>query len=149
MGAVDSRSVAAVLKEIGENIVSQLIRIMFKEIAEECGNAASDLPSLRDAVATSPQDHEQDIIHYLESAPNYSAMGKVVRDVLDPDSGTILYPAVNTDGLYLWPLELAHYVRKYHVRLPQHFLDRMASLNWKPPPQTAIDYKKLYAGLAM
>jgi hypothetical protein len=75
-------------------------------------------------------------------------MGKVVRDALDSNSGVYLYPGANTDGLYVWPMELAYYVQKYHVRLPQHFLERMASLNWKPPTTAAIDYKKLYAGRA-
>jgi hypothetical protein len=125
-----------------------LIQIMYKEIAEARGVHSSELPTLKELISDTPQDHEAEIAIYLEKSPNYSALGKVVRDALDPACTIPLYPGTNTDGLYLWPLELAHYVRKYHVRLPEQFLERMKSLDWNPPPKTAINFKNLYAGLA-
>ena len=128
--------------------MTPLIQIMYKEIAEGRGNHSSDLPSLKELVADSPQDHEAEIITYLEKSPNYSAMGKTVRDALNPASSLPLYPGTNTDGLYLWPLELAYYVRTYHVRLPQHFVERMKSKNWNPPPRPSICFKDVYAGRA-
>ena len=112
------------------------------------GNDPAGLPSLADAVAASPQDHEEEIAAYLERAPNYSAMGKVVFDALGPTGGKILFPATNTDGLYMWPAELAYYVRKYHVRLPQQFVDRLRSLHWNPPPASEINFANLDVGLA-
>jgi hypothetical protein len=30
-----------------------------------------------------------------------------------------------TDGVYLWPQGLAHYVREHQVRLPSQFLDHV------------------------
>ncbi|HEX4795991.1 MAG TPA: hypothetical protein VH370_19540 [Humisphaera sp.] len=128
--------------------MTRVIWIKYREIAEERGNPSTDLPSLRNAVASCPQDHEEEIISYLANSPCYSAMGKVVRDVLDPDSTVHLYPATMTDGLYLWPLELAYYVRKYHVRLPADFFQRMASLNWKPVAKEAINFNNLCAEVA-
>ncbi len=120
--------------------------IIYREIAEARGPSSSefsDLPSLRAAVAEFPQEHEEKIVAYLKNAPNYSAMGKVVHDALDPESRAVLFPGSNTDGVYIWPIELAYYVRKYHIRLPQDFLDWMASRSWKPSAVKEIDYKTL------
>jgi hypothetical protein len=127
------------------------IWIDYRELALENGDSLEDareLPSLRDAVCTTAHANEQKVIRYLENGPNYSAMGKVVRDVLDPGNGAMLFPGTNTDGLFLWPLELAYYVRKYHVRLPSAFLERMASRDWQPPSKTEINWESLYAGFA-
>ena len=125
----------------------QVIWIEYQEIEQENGGNSERLPLLKDAVADTPQDHEEQIIAYLRNAPSYSSMGKVVRDVLKPSNGVKLYPGTNTDGLYLWPAELAYYVGNYHIRLPPHFVERMASKNWQPPLKSSIDYKNLYNGL--
>jgi hypothetical protein len=85
----------------------RLVILNYREIERECGGDGPGLPSLSDAVSSQPQDHEEDIARYLERAPNYCAMGKVVGDALNPSEGAILFPGTNTDGLYLWPLELA------------------------------------------
>ncbi|HZN68414.1 MAG TPA: hypothetical protein VFB66_24225 [Tepidisphaeraceae bacterium] len=129
-------------------MAAKVIWIRYREIAEQRGNDPAGLPGLADAAADSPQEHEEQIAAYLERAPNYSAMGKVVFDALGPTCDKILFPATNTDGLYLWPAELAYYVRKYHVRLPQHFLDRMRSFNWTPPCESEINFANLDVGLA-
>jgi len=104
--------------------------------------------SLRDAMSDQAQPNEEEIIRYLELAPNYCAVGKVIGDKLNPDERAAVFPGMNTDGIYLWPMELAYYVRKYHVRLPKEFIERMASLNWKPPAKSSINYKELFAALA-
>jgi hypothetical protein len=74
-------------------------------------------------------------------------MGKVVLDMLDPSRKTPLFPGVNTDGAYMWPLELSHYVQKYHVTLPKEFVAPMASLHWKPPAEETLNWDNLYEGV--
>ncbi|MDB5299221.1 MAG: hypothetical protein JWO87_884 [Phycisphaerales bacterium] len=131
--------------------MKRTIRINYREIALEQGSpleSAKQLPSLQDAVCTTAHANEHKTIRYLENGPNYSAMGKVVRDVFDPENGAILFPGTNTDGVFLWPIELAYYVRKYHVRLPSDFLERMASRDWQPPSKSEINFESLYAGFA-
>jgi hypothetical protein len=126
----------------------RVIHIDYKELAIERGDisdSVSQLPSLRDAVSTHPQKNEDAIIQYLKGAPNYCAMGKVVRDVIDPENKALLYPGTNTDGLYLWPLELAYYVQKYHISLPHRFLERMAGRNWRPPLTAEMNWESLFA----
>jgi hypothetical protein len=98
------------------------------------------LPKLANCVAPEPQDHEEAIARYLETAPAHSAMGKVVGDALDPNAKVFLFPGSNTDGVFEWPSELAYYVRKYHVRVPQVLIERMVSQSWRPPREEEIDW---------
>lgn len=125
--------------------MQKIIVLEYREIERQRGGNPAGLPSLVLALAPTPQDHEEEIAAYLERAPNYGAMGKVVNDALDERNGVILYPANNTDGVYLWPVELAYYVRTYHVRLPEHFIEHMRSRDWAPPAQ--IDYDALERAL--
>ena len=106
----------------------------------------AELLSLKDSVFAERQDHEEEIARYLESAPSYSALGKVVGDVLDPDAKAVLFPGKNTDGVYVWPAELAYYVRKYHIRLPQPLIERMVALSWQPPAEEDIDWENMGLG---
>ena len=121
--------------------------IEFYELTDHAATRRDAL-SLRELASPQPQPHEDKIIEYLTTAPNYCAMGKAVGDVLNPQEDVALFPGTNTDGLYFWPMELAYYVRKYHVRLPQDFIARMAALNWKPPSKERINWNELYDALA-
>jgi hypothetical protein len=122
--------------------MSDLVWIEYKELSHGA-EGSENWPSLRDYLSAEPQDHEEDIARYLEIAPGYSGMGHVVGDILDPSAKVVLFPGTRTDGMYVWPNELTYYVRKYHVRVPQGLVKRMASLNWKPPKHDDLDWEKL------
>lgn len=69
----------------------------------------------------------------------YLAQGHAVRytmerrrDVLD-DEEVFLSSGLRTDGSWYWRADLAHYVLKYGVQLPQEFLFHASSNNWQPP----------------
>lgn len=51
-------------------------------------------------------------------------------DVIDSSKGTAGTPTVYTDGKWIWPGDLAYYVKNYHLELPQEFLDYMQEKNW-------------------
>src|SRR5262245_56839572 len=38
-----------------------------------------------------------------------------------------------TDGYWMWPQGLSHYVRRHHVRLPEEFIASMLRANWCAP----------------
>jgi hypothetical protein len=124
---------------------SDMIWIDYREFARDLAEAQR-LPSLRDYIGPEGQENEDKIASYLESAASYSGVGKIVGDLLDPNAPAVLFPGRRTDGLYVWPAELAYYVRKYHVRVPRELADRMASLNWRPPTADEIDWKRLGMG---
>ncbi|WP_329177353.1 hypothetical protein [Streptomyces sp. NBC_01477] len=95
--------------------------------------AADDAPSLRDAVRdTGPWD-EDSVIAYLESALEvYSTMG-AERDALTGDEWISGSGSLLTDGTWIWPIDLAHYVRRHHAALPTEFLDHIRALSYTVP----------------
>ena len=126
----------------------KLIAIDYLEINAGISSKDHLLPSLRDFLTTEAHPDEENISKYLENAPAYAGLGKTVGDVLDPDAKVTLFPGTRTDGTYIWPSELAYYVRKYHLRLSSDFVERMASLNWKPPLKNAINWDNMDEGFA-
>jgi hypothetical protein len=38
-----------------------------------------------------------------------------------------------TDGVWMWPEGLAHYVERHAVRLPDEFVATMVAHEWEPP----------------
>jgi hypothetical protein len=121
------------------------IWLIYKELVlpGSSPNARPQL-SLRDYLSPEPQNHEEEIARYLESAPAYSGVGKIVGDALNPDAPAVLFPGNRTDGLYVWQSELSYYVRKYHLRVPSELIERMSSLNWQPPAEQEIDWQLLH-----
>jgi hypothetical protein len=103
---------------------------------------ASD-PSLADARNPAPTPHEDRIAAYLDAGHVYIATPGFARDVFDP-SKRIGPPHYLTDGRFVWPGDLAHYVRTYHVRLPGPFVEHMLANGWGVPPD--VDVTQLAAG---
>jgi hypothetical protein len=93
----------------------------------------SQLPSLRDCVAEDPQPDEDKILQYLRTGRGYAGRGSYEKDVLDPGARYGLVADLLTDGVYLWRADLAYYVAKYHVRLPEDFLAHARAQNWTVP----------------
>ena len=55
-------------------------------------------------------------------------------DVIDPDNKAISPAMFRTDGLYVWREDIAYYVERYRLKLPEALLRRMRRLKWAPPP---------------
>jgi hypothetical protein len=96
-------------------------------------DAAGDAPSLRDAVRdTGPWD-EDSVIAYLESALEvYSTMG-AERDALTGDTWIAGAGSLLTDGTWIWPIDLAHYVRRHHAALAPEFIEHIRALSYTVP----------------
>jgi len=97
-------------------------------------------PCLADARNPAPTPHEDRIAAYLDAGHVYIATPGFTRDVFDP--GKSIGPAhYLTDGRFLWPGDLAHYVRTYHVRLATPFIEHMLAHGWMVP--TSVDLATL------
>src|SRR5262249_45711107 len=79
------------------------------------------------------------IVAYLQAGVCLAAAGGVQRDVLDPSSGVYTSPDMLTDGIWLWPGELAHYVAAHHVELPAAFVAHMRRHGWLGRPLGAAE----------
>ena len=56
-----------------------------------------------------------------------------VASSLVEDCQLLLEVHVMTDGNWVWPNEIAHYVRAHRLMLPEEFLQQIADADFEPP----------------
>ena len=61
-----------------------------------------------------------------------------------PDNGVAGCPDILTDGVWMWPGDLAYYVKKYHLELDKEFVQGMEDSGWHIRNISGIDYDNLY-----
>lgn len=90
-------------------------------------------PSIHDAVRPHGMDDESGILAYLSSGTEiFSAMG-AERDVITGDEWLPGAGSLVTDGTWMWPVELHHYVKRHHAELPEDFLATVRSTRYTAP----------------
>ncbi|MFI7388324.1 hypothetical protein [Streptomyces sp. NPDC049813] len=91
-------------------------------------------PSLRDAGRSTGEWDEERLLAYLEASHEiYTVMG-AERDVIADDVWITGAGSLITDGTYVWPTELAYYVRRHHVALLPEFAAHIRARNYVSPP---------------
>ncbi|MFG3093614.1 hypothetical protein [Streptomyces sp. NPDC048202] len=99
----------------------------------ELGAVGGDVLVLRDAAREVGEGDERFVLAYLEGCPEiYSAMG-AEQDVIAGDVWITGAGSVATDGTWVWPTQLAHYVRRHHVALPHGFIAHIRALDYVCP----------------
>ena len=78
------------------------------------------------------KDNRDKIIAYLKAGkPICAYMGyshcRFNCGIPDPNMGDSDY----SDGTYVWPQGLAHYIEKHNVKLPDDFVSHMKVKNWQ------------------
>ncbi len=106
-----------------------------------------DLPdwngSIHQTVNDSPAPDQDQIVAYLHSGVLYAATTHIARDVLSDGKERIGAPHLLTDGRWVWPATLAHYVQRYHCRLPEAFNEDARAKSWEAPDPLRIDVAAL------
>jgi hypothetical protein len=99
-------------------------------------------PPLQESLQPSPGPFDREAAAYLRAGAVLAVATEEVFDVFDPgvNLGAL---TVRTDGIWVWPGELAHYVEKYHCALPDQFVDHMRARAWTPPSKDAIDFPSI------
>jgi hypothetical protein len=113
---------------------NKLIRVGF---FREMPHGRPGDPSLAEARASAPAPHQAELAAYLDAGHLYIATPSLGLDVFDRKT-RIASPHYLTDGRYVWPGDLAHYVRKYNVRLTGEFFEHAMVGGWKVPPGVDI-----------
>ena len=67
-----------------------------------------------------------------------------MKDVVNPDNGIAGCPDILTDGVWMWPGDLAYYVKKYHLELGKEFVQGMEDSGWHIRNIFGIDYDNLH-----
>jgi hypothetical protein len=100
----------------------------FQEFDED--NAENDI--MASCVRSEPATMQTDVVRYLQRGIPVIDVMEVSPDVLDgsavDETGSIL-----TDGEWYWREDLAHYVSKYNIALPDEFLADIAGRAYELP----------------
>lgn len=97
-------------------------------------------PSLAAARADAPAPQQDAVARYLEAGHLFIATPRPAVDVFDKRT-LISPPHYLTDGRFVWPGDLAHYVRTYNVRLPAAFVEHIMAGGFAMPG--GVDVSKL------
>lgn len=108
----------------------------------ELRHGMPEAQQINSLVSEKPQENEELIINYLKEGVLFIATTGFVEDVLKPGQ-LICCPHILTDGVWAWPADLAYYVEKYHVQLPNEFVKFMKGRNWIVPDQDIINFSRL------
>ncbi|WP_157632342.1 hypothetical protein [Salinispora pacifica] len=94
--------------------------------------------SLRECAGKGDVQVSVQVASYLASGAILAATGERVFDVLNAGKVDVGALALQTDGHWVWPSDLAYYVAEYNVLLPVRFIDWIRSSGWIPP-QLSVD----------
>lgn len=96
----------------------------------ELPHGEPDGPILRDAVDAIAPDLAARLVGYLEKGRLLAAVPAPGIDVIDPTQPYVSPPHLLTDGRWVWPADLAHYVERYRVGVPDEFLADIEAAGW-------------------
>ena len=99
---------------------------LFREFFEDFNpDYAKSLPRMADRLSDSPQPHESKIVEYLNNGGKLGSMtdGRMI-DMFTGET-TNVHDSHRSDGEYGWGMGLAYYVEKYHLRLPEDFVQHI------------------------
>lgn len=102
----------------------------------ELGHGDEDGPSLVEARRTVPAPHQDEVAQYLDAGCTVATTGVLLDDVLDPGRTAVAALELVTDGAWVWPRDLAYYVRRYNISLPEDFVGDVRRRAGRPPVLT-------------
>lgn len=102
-------------------------------------------PSIHDVVKKGNRSLINNICKYLSNGAPVIISPGITTDILDEAAGIAGTGSSYTDGIWLWPDDLAYYVRNYNIALPSEFLNTMEANNWNNPVESLnLNTEELY-----
>lgn len=98
----------------------------------ELAYGQEDEPSLADVMGRGDPAIKEQVLDYLAAGEVVEIVFTVSTDVLDETAAPIGPLRILSDGAFVWPSDLAHYVEHYDVALPHEFVAHMKARNWEP-----------------
>lgn len=100
-------------------------------------------PSILTFIHQGEEKEVSKIYQYLKEGQVLVACGGIAQDVINPNNGSVGCPDMLTDGIWLWPGDLAYYVKQYHLKLDEEFVQSMRNSNWHVNDTLNIDYDNI------
>jgi hypothetical protein len=94
---------------------------------------AEPQPSILDNVGREPLPDADRVVAYLRAGHGLIAMMDVQDDVFDNSKQVLSGSSVATDGDWLWRADLAHYVQRHNVLIPDDFLQLIRQRHYIVP----------------
>lgn len=95
---------------------------VFKEFSPHSGPT---VPSIHEFVGQLSVDTSALVSSYLKRGVPLNVVMEATQDPLDKDVYISGGPSLLSDGVWVWRYDLAHYVNKYRVGLPEVFVDHV------------------------
>ncbi len=83
-------------------------------------------PSMKDFFQSEKYENQDKIVHYLKTGKPTMVQTMLPKDVFTGEPLDFEMTFVN-DGVYSWCSDLAYYVEKYNLRLPDEFIKHALS----------------------
>ena len=87
-------------------------------------------PSIYEFIYKNEKSEIDNICKYLKEGSVLVSCGGITQDVINPKNGSAGCPDMLTDGIWLWPGDLAYYVRQYYLKLDDEFIQTMRDNHW-------------------
>ncbi len=102
-----------------------------------------DSPWVHDCIDVNwkPADKNK-LFKYIDSCPLVIVSGSIRTKCLLCDDELASSDFVS-DGKWLWPKDLTHYMLKHFVRLPDKFIEHIRKMNYDYPREIDIDWREL------
>jgi hypothetical protein len=98
--------------------------------------------SLNECRSKFSEENIEEVLLYLKAGIPFAVAPGLSRDYLSSSHEIIGSLSLLTDGIFLWPSDLAYYVEKYQVSIPPSFYLHMKNNGWKVK---FVDVSKLNA----
>ena len=101
----------------------------------ENGTAYGMCPSITEFIDKKAADYQDktQIAEYLETAQVVATTSRLRFPCVLTGKKFMGSLSYRTDGEWLWPDDLAYYLREHHVRLPEKMLEVIRRNNYQPP----------------
>ncbi|MCR5627408.1 MAG: hypothetical protein K6F99_08820 [Lachnospiraceae bacterium] len=87
--------------------------------------------SILDSINKEKPENIEKIYQYLRGGVEFIVSPEITQDIIAPEKGTSGIASSYTDGIWLWPGDLAYYVKNYNLKLPDEFISTMKDNDWQ------------------
>ena len=120
-----------------------IMMLRFLGFFSELGESQYYSTDMRDSIRSDAGENEAELVSYLRDGYVVLDVMETSTDVLGNDEVIIGAPSLMTDGTWLWRLDLAHYVERYHLILPADFLVHVKDGGYRVPALGEEDLEQL------
>ncbi len=107
------------------------------------GQGEAHLPRLEVWIAPDWQPTDKaGLLRYIEQSPVVVAASTPQTPCLICDK-RLSSSSFQSDGVWLWPQDLIHYLNAHQVRLPEALVEHIRAKNHRPPEAVTIDIDRL------